>query len=73
MSKITCKELFVDAKGKILGERIEYWINGYFAGRAGKTTLDTDKALNVARSVGTHCGKNPTATVLGSMGRFLAE
>lgn len=71
MSIITCKALFVDKKDPTGG--ILMWMNGHYAGRAGSMTLDTEKHIETARRVGEHCARNPNASVIELLHRFLAE
>lgn len=68
MATITCKDL-LEGKSDDIGA-ILMWLHGFYAGRTGSTTLDTDAFTQDSEKVGAYCGENPTITVMQAIERI---
>jgi acid stress chaperone HdeB len=68
MATITCKEL-LDGKEDDIGT-ILMWLHGFYAGRAGSTTLDTDALTRDSEKIGQYCAQNPSITVMQAIERL---
>ena len=68
MATITCKDL-LEGKADDIGA-ILMWLHGYYGGRAGDTTLDTDAFTKGSEQIGKYCGQNPTVTVMQAIERI---
>jgi acid stress chaperone HdeB len=62
VAKITCEQL---RTYKITRpENIAIWLSGYYHGKRGDTTLETQSLVANARKLQTYCGRNPQTTVM---------
>jgi acid stress chaperone HdeB len=62
VAKVTCEQF---RSYKITRpENIAIWLSGYYHGKRGDTTLDTQSLIANARKVQTYCGRNPQTPVL---------
>jgi acid stress chaperone HdeB len=41
------------------GSYLMIWLHGYYGGKAGDTTMDTDSFEAAGKEIGTACGENP--------------
>jgi acid stress chaperone HdeB len=62
VAKITCEQF---RSYKITRpENIAIWLSGYYQGKRGDTTLDTQSLMANARKLQTYCGRNPQTPVM---------
>jgi acid stress chaperone HdeB len=62
VAKVTCEQL---RTYKITRpENIAIWLSGYYHGKRGDTTLETQTLTANARKLQTYCGRNPQMTVM---------
>jgi acid stress chaperone HdeB len=62
VAKITCEQL---RTYKITRpENIAIWLSGYYHGKRGDTTLETQTLIANARKLQTYCGRNPQTPVM---------
>jgi acid stress chaperone HdeB len=62
VAKITCEQL---RTYKITRpENIAIWLSGYYHGKRGDTTLETQSLVANARKLQTYCGRNPQTLVM---------
>src|SRR5262245_35949222 len=62
VAKVTCEQF---RSYKITRpENIAIWLSGYYHGKRGDTTLDTQSLMANARKVQTYCGRNPQTPVM---------
>ena len=61
VSKITCEQY---TGHKVTNpQNIAIWVSGYYHGKRGSTTLDTQGLVANARKLQTYCGRNPQTLV----------
>jgi len=61
VSKITCDQY---TGYKVTNpQNIAIWVSGYYHGKRGSTTLDTQGLVANARKLQTYCGRNPQTLV----------
>jgi acid stress chaperone HdeB len=68
MATITCKDL-LEGKADDIGA-ILMWLHGYYGGRSGDTTFDTNAFTKASERIGQYCGQNPTVTVMQAIERI---
>jgi acid stress chaperone HdeB len=62
VAKVTCEQF---RSYKITRpENIAIWLSGYYQGKRGDTTLDTQSLMANARKLQTYCGRNPQTPVM---------
>jgi acid stress chaperone HdeB len=62
VAKVTCEQF---RSYKITRpENIAIWLSGYYQGKRGDTTLDTQSLIANARKLQTYCGRNPQTPVM---------
>ena len=61
VSKITCEQY--KAYKVTNPQNIAIWVSGYYHGKRGSTTLDTQGLVANARKLQTYCGRNPQTLV----------
>jgi acid stress chaperone HdeB len=62
VSKITCDQF---AGYKITNpQNIAIWLSGYYNGKRGSTTLDTQKLIANAKELRSYCLRNPQTLVM---------
>lgn len=65
VSKITCDQF---AGYKITNpQNIAIWLSGYYNGKRGSTTLDTQKLIANAKSLQKYCIQNPKTLVMDAV------
>jgi acid stress chaperone HdeB len=62
MKALTCKEL-LEMEADDMGTML-MWLDGYLSGVTGDTKFDSDQFGSFAGSLGEHCAKNPSDTVV---------
>jgi acid stress chaperone HdeB len=69
LSTVKCADI-----AKMSDEEASYmmiWLHGYFGGKAGDTTMDTDSFEAAGKEIGTACGENPELglmTIINQLG-----
>ena len=62
VAKVTCEQF---RSYKITRpENIAIWLSGYYHGKRGDTTLETQGLVANARKLQTYCGRNPQTPVM---------
>jgi acid stress chaperone HdeB len=62
VAKVTCEQF---RSYKITRpENIAIWLSGYYQGKRGDTTLDTQSLIANTRKLQTYCGRNPQTPVM---------
>jgi acid stress chaperone HdeB len=62
VSKITCDQL---TGYKVTNpENIAIWLSGYYHGKRGETTVDTQQLADYAKKVRDYCLRNPETLVM---------
>jgi acid stress chaperone HdeB len=62
VAKITCDQY---TSHKITNpQNIAIWLSGYYHGKRGDTTLETQSLVANARKLQTYCGRNPQTLVM---------
>ena len=65
LSKVTCDQFI---KYKVADPKlITVWLSGYFHGKRGDTTVDTQRLNSDADEVEKYCFKNPDAPLMPSV------
>jgi len=65
LSKVTCDQFI---KYKVADPKlITIWLSGYFHGKRGDTTVDTQRLNSDADEVEKYCFKNPDAPLMPSV------
>jgi acid stress chaperone HdeB len=62
VAKITCEQL--RAYKITRPENIAIWLSGYYHGKRGDTTLETQTLIANARKLQTYCGRNAQTPVM---------
>jgi acid stress chaperone HdeB len=62
VAKITCEQL--RSYRITRPENIAIWLSGYYHGKRGDTTLETQSLVANARKLQTYCGRNPQTLVM---------
>ena len=71
VSKITCDQF---AGYKITTpQNVAIWLSGYYHGKRGDTTLDTQALVEKAKKVRDYCRRNPQALVMQAVETLFGE
>jgi acid stress chaperone HdeB len=62
VSKITCEQY--NAYKITNPQNIAIWVNGYYHGKRGDVTLDTQRLVENARKLRDYCRRNPQTLVM---------
>jgi hypothetical protein len=62
VSKITCEQYY--AYKVTNPQNIAIWVNGYYHGKRGDVTLDTQRLVENARKLRDYCRRNPQTLVM---------
>jgi acid stress chaperone HdeB len=57
LSTIKCSD--IGKMGEEEGSYLMIWLHGYYGGKAGDTTLDTESFEAAGKAIGEACGENP--------------
>jgi acid stress chaperone HdeB len=57
LSTIKCSD--IAKMGESEGSYIMIWLHGYYGGKAGDTTLDTESFEETGKAIGEACAENP--------------
>jgi acid stress chaperone HdeB len=71
LSVIKCSDLtkMSDEEGSYL----LIWLHGYYGGKAGDTTMDTDSFTAAGQKIGTACGEKPELGLMTVINQIEAE
>jgi acid stress chaperone HdeB len=65
LTKVTCNQF---VKYQVANPKfIAMWLSGYFHGKRGDTTIDTQKLIADADAVESYCFKHPEALLMSSV------
>ena len=71
VSKITCEQYY---GYKITNpQNIAIWVNGYYHGKRGDVTLDTQGLIANARKLRDYCRRNPQTLVMQAVETLFAK
>ena len=70
VSKITCEQY--NAYKITNPQNIAIWVNGYYHGKRGDVTLDTQKLVENARKLRDYCRRNPQTLVMQAVETLFA-
>ena len=71
ISKITCEQ---DNAYKITNpQNIAIWVSGYYHGKRGDVTLDTQRLVENARKLRDYCRRNPQTLVMQAVETLFAK
>ena len=70
VSKITCEQYH--AYKVTNPQNIAIWVNGYYHGKRGDVTLDTQKLVENARKLRDYCRRNPQTLVMQAVETLFA-
>jgi hypothetical protein len=71
VSKITCEQY--NAYKITNPQNIAIWVNGYYHGKRGDVTLDTQGLVENARKLRDHCRRNPQTLVMQAVETLFAK
>ena len=71
VSKITCEQY--NAYKVTNPQNIAIWVNGYYHGKRGDVTLDTQKLVESARKLRDYCRQNRQTLVLEAVETLFAK
>ena len=71
ISKITCEQY--NAYKITNPQNIAIWVNGYYHGKRGDVTLDTQKLVESARKLRDYCRRNRQTLVLEAVETLFAK
>ena len=55
------------------GSYLMIWLHGYYGGKAGDTTLDTESFAEAGKAIGEKCGENPELGLMTVINQIEAE
>ena len=70
VSKITCEQY--KAYKVTNPQNIAIWVNGYYHGKRGDVTLDTQRLVENARKLRDYCRRNPQTLVMQAVETLFA-
>ena len=71
VSKITCEQYH--AYKVTNPQNIAIWVNGYYHGKRGDVTLDTQRLVENARKLRDYCRRNPQTLVMQAVETLFAK
>jgi acid stress chaperone HdeB len=71
VSKITCEQY--NAYRITNPQNIAIWVNGYYHGKRGDVTLDTQRLVENARKLRDYCRRNPQTLVMQAVETLFAK
>jgi acid stress chaperone HdeB len=71
VSKITCEQY--NAYKITNPQNIAIWVNGYYHGKRGDVTLDTQRLVENARKLRDYCRRNPQTLVMQAVETLFAK
>jgi len=71
VSKITCEQYH--AYKVTNPQNIAIWVNGYYHGKRGDATLDTQRLVENARKLRDYCRRNPQTLVMQAVETLVAK
>jgi acid stress chaperone HdeB len=71
ISKITCEQY--NAYKVTNPQNIAIWVNGYYHGKRGDVTLETQRLVENARKLRDYCRRNPQTLVMQAVETLFAK
>ena len=71
ISKITCEQY--NAYKITNPQNIAIWVSGYYHGKRGDVTLDTQRLVENARKLRVYCRRNPQTLVMQAVETLFAK
>ena len=71
LSTIKCSD--IAKMGESEGSYIMIWLHGYYGGKAGDTTMDTDSFEASGKAIGEACAANPELGLMTAINQIEAE
>jgi acid stress chaperone HdeB len=62
VAKITCEQFATSSVAN--PDRIAIWLNGYYHGKRGDTSIDTEKLTGDTKKMQEYCVKNPETPLM---------
>lgn len=70
LSTIKCSD--IAKMGESEGSYIMIWLHGYYGGKAGDTTMDTDSFEASGKAIGEACAENPELGLMTAINQIEA-
>jgi acid stress chaperone HdeB len=71
LSTIKCSDIAKMSDDE--GSYLMIWLHGYYGGKAGDTTMDTDSFDAAGKAIGEECGANPELGLMTVINKIEAE